>query len=128
MSEQFVTGAEGLEGMVALLDFEAGEAGLMVRATGRRGWVGPLATIPLNEVLEEDEENDARIDPDSETARNLIMFLATRKMLSVLRKVAITLQAHEEDVPDPHRRWQDDMETLRDVEDVIAAATDTSHL
>jgi len=110
------------------MNYDDEQAEICYREKGKRGWVGPLAIIPLNEYEEETDEEDARLIPESDTARRVLLFLSASKMLHVLRGVEERLAVHEADESACGDEWIKDMDTLREVRKVIEQATDASYL
>jgi hypothetical protein len=130
MSELVIMGPEvpGQDRWEGVVDFDDAQVEICTRTKNKRGWVGPLVTVPIGSILEETDDDDARIDGESEDARNLVLVLAAPLMLHVLRQVEERLAVREADESAAGAEWIKDMDLLRGVRAAINSATNTGGL
>ena len=116
----FITDGDGMDGWRANLDFEEGSAEIVEPL--KHGGECPICEVHGLTVIEETPDEDAKLDPDAERTKMLLLLLSAKRMEKVLRYVMAGLEPREKDdayADAEPAYWQKDHEMAREIEEVL---------
>lgn len=101
----------------AELDFDGGEATVMER--GAKGEsIGPVATVPLGEIVDGDEDHDQTLDAEDDRNKALCAIVFAPEAWRTLQRVRDTIAARkpmEREVDELYQYEREDDEMLSDI-------------